>query len=77
MGRCVARAVSLQRSWRPREAQPKPDNGARARAVVHALGRGAAGLALALLLFAVKQKHEGSRNFGLAWPQFVKPGDSC
>lgn len=44
---------------------------------VHALGRGAAGPAGTLLLFAVKQKHEGSRSLGLAWPQFVKPGDSC
>lgn len=72
MGRYVSVKV-----MRPREAKPKPDNGARARAAVHALGRGAAGPALALLLFAVKQKHEGSRNLGLAWPQFVKPGDSC
>lgn len=51
--------------------------GARAQAGVHAPGRGAAGPAVTLLLFAVKQKHEGRGNLGLAWPQFVKPGDSC
>lgn len=53
------------------------EKGARSWAGVHALGRGAASPARTLLLFAVKQKHEGSGSLGLAWPQFVKPGDSC
>ena len=53
------------------------EKGARAQVGVHALGRGAAGPARTLLLFAVKQKHEGSGSLGLAWPQFAKPGDGC
>lgn len=44
---------------------------------MHALGKGVASPAKTLLLFAVKQKHEGSGSLGLALPQFVKPGDSC
>lgn len=62
---------------RTQQDPAQAEKGAKARAGVHALGRGAAGPARTLLLFAVKQKHKGSRSLGLAWPQFVKPGDGC
>lgn len=65
------------RVMRTQQDLVQAEKGDRAWAGVHALGRGAAGLARTLLLFAVKQKHEGRGNLGLAWPQFVKPGDSC
>lgn len=65
------------RVMRTQQDPAQAEKGAKAQAGVHALGRGAAGTVRTLLLFAVKQKHDGSRSLGLAWPQFVKPGDSC
>lgn len=76
LGRYLVRAVFV-RVMRTHQDPALAEKGARAQAGVHALGRGAAGPARTLLLFAVKQKHEGSGSLGLAWPQFVKPGDGC
>lgn len=80
--RLLVRQVSSQdgvfvRVMRIQQDPAQAEKGARAQAGVHALGRGAAGPAGTLLLFAVKQKHEGGRSLELAWPQFVKPGDGC